>query len=59
MGIQYSIISVTSVDIQYFIINIALMNIQYSTINAALAGIQYFYTCAFRSIIMPISKILL
>jgi hypothetical protein len=35
------------------------MDIQYFTINAALAGIQYPYACAFKSIIMPIGKVLL
>jgi hypothetical protein len=59
MGIQYSIINVTPMDIQYSTISIASVNIQYFTINAALAGIQYPYACAFKSIIMPIGKVLL
>jgi hypothetical protein len=71
MGIQYSTISVIPMDIQYSTIGIAPVNIQYSTISAvpvdiqystisaALAGIQYPYACAFRSIVMPIGKILL
>jgi hypothetical protein len=58
MDIQYSIVGITSMDIQYSTVGIASMDIQYSIINTALAGIQYSYICAFKSIIMPIGKVL-